>query len=194
MRTRLVQLGLTLCLLCSFQSLATATPGEQFFANLTKLCGKAFAGSITVDTPADGAFANQALVMHVRECSETTIKIPFHVGEDRSRTWIIEKTLAGLSLKHDHRHRDGSEDALTQYGGVVTTAGWPTVQSFPADRFTMELFIDQAIPQSIDNTWQLFLYPEIFTYRLIRPAREFRVDFDLSNPIAPPPAPWGFED
>ncbi|MDM7861786.1 hypothetical protein QTP81_14380 [Alteromonas sp. ASW11-36] len=194
MRKQLLRIGLCLSFLYTFQSHANVTPADQFFANLSKLCGKAYAGTISIDTPATGAFADQALVMHVRECTDTTIKIPFHVGDDRSRTWVIEKTLTGLSLKHDHRHRDGSEDDLTQYGGVVTAAGWPTVQSFPADRFTVELFIEQAIPQSIDNTWQLFLYPEVFTYRLIRPAREFRVDFDLTNPIEAPPAPWGFED
>ena len=165
----------------------------QFFDALSKLCGKAFAGEIVVDTPESDAFKGVPLIMHVRECSDTKIRVPFHVGNDHSRTWVITKTLSGLQLKHDHRHEDGSEDVLTQYGGIATEAGWSSVQSFPADLYTKSLFVRQQIPQSNDNTWQIFLYPEQFSYRLIRPAREFRVDFDLTKPITPPPAPWGSE-
>jgi hypothetical protein len=55
--------------------------------------------------------------MHVRTCSENALRIPFHVGDDHSRTWVITRTENGLRLKHDHRHEDGSEDAVTQYGG-----------------------------------------------------------------------------
>jgi len=29
---------------------------------------------------------------------------------------------------------------------------------------------------------------------MIRPAREFRVDFDLTKPVTPPAAPWGYKD
>ena len=167
------------------------TPADAFFERLQTLCGKAFKGEITVDTPNTGTFADQALVMHVRECSDSVIRIPFHIGENRSRTWVVEKTLNGLSLKHDHRHEDGSPDVLTQYGGVAIKQGWHSVQSFPADAFTKALFIEQQIPESNDNTWQLYLFDTLFTYRLIRPAREFRVDFDLTTPIALPPPPWG---
>lgn len=168
-------------------------PQAQFFEKLSSLCGKAFAGEITVDTPESDAFKGVPLIMHVRECNETEIRIPFHVGDDRSRTWVVTKTLAGLMLKHDHRHEDGGEDVLTQYGGVAIESGWATVQSFPADLFTKSLFVQQRIPQSNDNTWQIYVFPEQFSYRLIRPAREFRVDFDLTTAIDLPPAPWGAE-
>ena len=40
----------------------------------------------------------------------------------------------------------------------------------------------------------MFIYPEKFTYRLIRQGREFKVDFDLTKPITPPSAPWGYSD
>ena len=36
--------------------------------------------------------------------------------------------------------------------------------------------------------------PDVFTYRLIRQGREFKVDFDLTKPITPPSAPWGYKD
>jgi len=71
-----------------------------------------------------------------RRCDETQLQIPFHVGEDASRTWLITKTGSGLSLKHDHRHSDGTEDTLTQYGGHTVDAGWAQVQSFPADQYS----------------------------------------------------------
>ncbi|GAA0859688.1 hypothetical protein GCM10009114_34110 [Aliiglaciecola litoralis] len=147
-----------------------------------------------MDNAPGDAFANKTLIMHVRRCNENQLQVPFHVGDDASRTWLITKTGSGLSLKHDHRHKDGSEDALTQYGGHTLDGGWPQVQSFPADQYSKNLFVDAQIPQSIGNTWQMFIYPKVFTYRLIRQGREFRVDFDLTKPITPPPAPWGYQD
>ena len=167
---------------------------DAFFSAISKLSGKAYSGSITVDNDSSGSFANKKLIMHIRRCDETQLQIPFHVGEDASRTWLITKTGSGLSLKHDHRHSDGTEDALTQYGGHTVDAGWAQVQSFPADQYSKELFVENAIPQSVGNTWQMYIYPERFTYRLIRQGREFRVDFDLTNPVEAPPAPWGYND
>jgi hypothetical protein len=167
---------------------------DAFFSAISELCGKAFSGTVTVDNDSSDAFANKKLVMHVRRCDETQLQIPFHVGDDASRTWLITKTGSGLSLKHDHRHSDGTEDTLTQYGGHTVDAGWAQVQSFPADQFSKELFVEQAIPQSVGNTWQMYIYPERFTYRLIRQGREFRVDFDLTKPIEAPPTPWGYDD
>lgn len=175
-------------------AVSSITTHDEFFKAISEHCGKAYAGKVTVDNAPDGGFTNKQLVMHVMRCDETQLHIPFHVGEDASRTWVITKTGSGLSLKHDHRHRDGSEDALTQYGGHTVDAGWSQVQSFPADQYSKELFVDNAIPQSIGNTWQMYIYPERFTYRMIRQGREFRVDFDLTKPVDPPRVPWGYPD
>ncbi len=38
------------------------------------------------------------------------------------------------------------------------------------------------------------IYDEKFTYRMVREGREFRVDFDLTNPTEAPEAPWGYAD
>ncbi|MCH9696411.1 MAG: hypothetical protein K0U72_17985 [Gammaproteobacteria bacterium] len=167
---------------------------DAFFDAISKLCGNAYSGTVTVDNDPGDGFSNKTLTMHVRRCDDTQLQVPFHVGEDASRTWLITKTGSGLSLKHDHRHSDGSEDSLTQYGGHTVDAGWAQVQSFPADQYSKELFVERAIPQSVGNTWQMFIYPDRFTYRLIRQGREFRVDFDLTNPVEAPPAPWGYDD
>ncbi|MEO2269076.1 hypothetical protein [Pseudoalteromonas pernae] len=167
---------------------------DAFFNNIKAHCGKAYEGQVTVDNAGPSSFSDAKLVMHVRRCNDRELQIPFHVGDDASRTWIITKTGSGLSLKHDHRHEDGSDDASTMYGGHTLDAGFANAQSFPADQYSKELFISQGIPQSMGNTWQMYIYPEQFTYRLVREGREFRVDFDLTKPITPPTAPWGYSD
>ncbi|MBU2883380.1 hypothetical protein KO525_14150 [Psychrosphaera sp. B3R10] len=167
---------------------------DAFFNQIKQLCGQSFVGQVTVDNAGPSSFSEEKLVMHVRKCTDSELQIPFHVGEDASRTWIITKTGSGLSLKHDHRHDDGSHDKSTMYGGHTVDAGWDNVQSFPADQYSKELFVELGIPQSVGNTWQMFVYPDKFSYRLIRQGREFRVDFDLTSRIINPPAPWGYSD
>ncbi len=164
---------------------------DAFFDQIRQLCGKAFAGKVQVDTPKSDGFDGK-LIMHVRQCSDTQIQIPFHVGDNHSRTWIISKTGSGLSLKHDHRHVDGSHDVQTMYGGHTLDAGWNNVQSFPADQYSKELFARLSSAQSIGNVWQIYIYPKSFSYRLTRDGREFRVDFDLTQAIPTPQDPWGY--
>lgn len=173
--------------------LAPASSQDSFFAQLGTLCGKAFEGRIVSPAvSADASFAGKTLAMHVRDCSRDTIRIPFHVGEDRSRTWVITRTAAGLRLKHDHRHQDGTPDAQTQYGGDTIGAGTSERQEFPADAYSKDLFVRGNIPQSATNVWAMEVQGSaLFAYELRRPSRFFRVEFDLTRPIATPPAPWG---
>lgn len=166
---------------------------DAFFELISRHCGKAFEGKVVFDNDPSPAFDNR-LVMHVRACSEKELQVPFHVGEDASRTWIITKTGSGLSLKHDHRNKDGSDDELTMYGGHTLDAGFNNMQSFPADQYSKELFVKLGFPQSNGNTWQMYAYPDKFTYRLIRQGREFRVEFDLTKAVDLPVVPWGYED
>jgi len=167
---------------------------DTFFASLKALCGKAFAGKVTIDNQGPSNMSEQPLIMHVRRCTDQQLQIPFHVGDDASRTWIITKTGSGLSLKHDHRHSDGSYSESTMYGGHTEDAGFPQAQSFPVDQYSKELFAKGGNPQSSTNIWQMYIYPEVFTYRLIREGREFRVDFDLTQEVDTPAAPWGYQD
>ena len=179
-------------------------PADRFYAALRTLCGKAFAGRVAVDTPATpgpNPFADKPLVMHVRGCGDDELRIPFHVGDDRSRTWVITRIDGGsagarLRLKHDHRHEDGSDDASTMYGGDSVDAGTAERQEFPVDQYSIDLFAGAGNTASQTNPWAMELRPgQEFVYELARPGgRLFRVEFDLTQPVAPPPAPWGDQD
>jgi len=159
-------------------------PADVFFQRLSSLCGQSFAGRVVTTDPADAAFAGKALVMTVGNCSATEVRIPFSVGEDRSRTWVITRTDAGLRLKHDHRHSDGTEDTLSQYGGDTGTAGTAARQDFPADAFSRTLFLGKGNPASVSNVWAVEVHPgRMFAYELRRPNRHFRVEFDLTRPL-----------
>ncbi|MEH6817980.1 MAG: hypothetical protein V7683_15730, partial [Pseudoalteromonas distincta] len=66
---------------------------DAFFNSIAAHCGKAFEGEVAVDNAkGPSSFTDKKLVMHVRKCSETELQVPFHVGDDASRTWIITKT------------------------------------------------------------------------------------------------------
>ncbi len=178
--------------------LAAADPAgqasDEFLAALGRYCGQAFAGRIVANEPAvlNDPFVGKPLVMHVRECAPGELKIPFQVGTDRSRTWLLTRTRAGLRLKHDHRHEDGAPDALTMYGGDTTGPGTATRQEFPADAESKALFERQGLTASLTNVWAMEVEPgRRFVYELARPGRLFRVEFDLSQPVPPPPPPWG---
>lgn len=180
----------SLLLLSACQSVAPPEhPGDALFAALHPLCGQAFEGRLVEGTePSDAQIGEERLVMHVRSCAENEIRIPFHVGENRSRTWVITKTAEGVRLKHDHRHADGSPDEVTQYGGDTHTGDADRSLDFYADAHTGAM-----LPASRTNIWTIAVVPgETFTYGLRREesGRRFRVEFDLTKPVATPPAPW----
>lgn len=171
---------------------APTDPQAAFLGSLQTLCGQAFAGRMVTEDPRDADLAGRPMVMHVRDCSPGRVAIPLHVGEDRSRTWIVSATATGLRLKHDHRHADGSEDAVTQYGGDTVAPGSATRQDFPADAFSQALFTREGRPQSGANVWTMQIEPgQRFIYEVRRENRHVRFEFDLTRPVPAPPAPWG---
>ena len=167
-------------------------------ANIAAHCGKAYEGRIVANQPKSAtpdAFEGKRLVMHVRGCDTPTqrIEIPFHVGEDRSRTWILTRAGQGLRLKHDHRHEDGSPDAMTMYGGDTREAGTRERQTFPVDDESIAMFSAGGLHASLQNTWAMEIHPRTFVYELSRPnGRLFKVEFDLTRPVDAPPVPWGW--
>ncbi|CAN5720105.1 hypothetical protein BH23PSE2_BH23PSE2_08580 [soil metagenome] len=180
-------------------------PADQFLAALAQHCGQAFAGRILANAPDPNApppagpdpFEGKELVMHVRGCDDPTrgLRVPFHVGDDHSRTWVLTRTDGGLRLKHDHRHEDGSDDAVTMYGGDTATPGTAQRQEFPVDAESIALFEREGLSVSVTNTWAMEIEPnQRFLYELSRPGgRLFQVEFDLTAPVATPPVPWGDE-
>lgn len=181
---------LSLLLLCCTLTYAQQKSGaQQFWDNLKQHCGKAYQGEITQGLTDD--FKNGPLVMHVRSCEDGLIKIPFFVGEDKSRTWVLKLKNGRILLKHDHRHKDGTPDQITQYGGLASNSGQENIQIFPADQETLDL-----LPAAAGNVWWITLNKDSFTYNLRRMGsdRLFTVKFDLTKPVATPAAPWGWKD
>ncbi|WP_411816019.1 hypothetical protein [Hyphococcus sp. DH-69] len=168
------------------------TPAELFFERLNAHCGNAYGGEITSDDPADADYADAPLVMELRECSDNEILIPLHIDDNRSRTWIITKTENGLRLKHRHRHMDGQLDPVTNYGGDANRFEQHRVE-FPVDEYSVELFEKEGLTAAVTNTWALELTEGQFVYELFRDGRTFRAEFDLTEPVSSPPAPWGEE-
>ena len=73
-----------------------------------------------------------------------------------------------------------------------TTAGTAARQEFPVDAESRALFEREGSKASVTNTWAMAIEPgKTFVYELARPGRLFRVEFDLTRPVALPPLPWG---
>lgn len=193
-RTTLATLALIAVSACATPIAPEPAPADTFMATLSAHCGKAYEGRLVSTNEADADFAGQAMVMHVRSCADGEIRVPFHVGGDRSRTWVITRTESGLRLKHDHRHEDGEEDAITQYGGDAVVIDTASRVEFPVDEFSIDLFNREGLTASVTNVWALDLTETLFAYELRRANRHFRVEFDLTQPVATPPAPWGAAD
>ena len=153
-------------------------PEKNVYASLKKLCGKSYFGETTFPDDPKHPFAGKQLKMTIASCTDSEIKIPFQVGEDKSRTWIISKTDKGLLFKHDHRHKDGTPDEVTMYGGYAKPNSSSNQESFPADEYTAQL-----IPAAKTNVWTISIDPQkkTFTYYLERHEKpRYRAIFKLN--------------
>jgi hypothetical protein len=164
---------------------------DQFWQQLKQHCGKTYEGTITSGATANDGFSGKRLVMHVLSCADGQLLIPFNVGDNRSRTWILTKLKDRIELKHDHRHEDGTNDAVTMYGGTTTNTGLPGIAVFPADQLTVK-----TIPAAATNVWWITINDTTFTYNLRRIGsdRLFTVTFDITKPIEKPLPSWGWEN
>jgi hypothetical protein len=196
--------GFVFLLLAGCSMAPPPNPQTAFMTRLNDLCGKAFAGRLVSTEAPDADMVGKAMIMHVRNCSAEGVRIPFHIARkdgrwDRSRTWVITRTATGLRLKHDHRHEDGSTDKVTQYGGDTANGGTAARQTFAVDQESITMFRREGLPKSVTNIWAIEVAKASapnasFAYQLRRTgenARFFRVEFDLTKPVAPPPPPWG---
>ena len=152
---------------------------DSFFELVKSHCGKIYFGKTVFPTDKNDPFVDKVLKMTVKDCNESVIRIPFQVGDDTSRTWILTKTEKGLLFKHDHRLPDGSADPVTLYGGFGNESGTNLIQYFPADADTKIL-----IPAAKSNVWSLKFDKELnqFIYYLERNNKpRYRAIFDLQN-------------
>ncbi len=166
-------------LLCAFSTKQSSE--KEFLLNLGQYCGKTFAGTAIFPEGDRNPFKGQALKVIFSSCSDTELRMPFHVGDDKSRTWILTLDEKGLLFKHDHRHEDGTPDDITMYGGYAKTGGTAHEQYFPADEYTAGL-----IPAAATNEWTFILSQDKKTLSYILKRDEqlrFRADFDLSKSL-----------
>jgi hypothetical protein len=164
---------------------------DQFWQQLKQHCGKTYEGTVTSGATINDVFSGKRLVMHVLSCSENQLLIPFNVGENKSRTWILTKVNDRIELKHDHRHEDGTKDAVTMYGGTTTNSGLPGIAVFPADQLTAS-----TIPTAANNVWWMTINNKTLTYNLRRIGSErlITVTFDITKPVEKPQPSWGWEN
>jgi hypothetical protein len=167
---------------------------EAFWQNLRRHCGSAYPGRLTLEPPGDEMLTGtEQLIVHFRECGADTLRLPFHIEKeaaqtwDRSRTWMFMRTAAGLELRHDHRHEDGTPDEVTMYGAFTHDAGSAVRQEF--------ILAERRAPDGSALGWRVEIEPEErYTYGTIRAGEwTWRVDFDLTRTVPAPPAPWGHQ-
>jgi hypothetical protein len=163
---------------------------EAFWAALQAHCGNAYRGSLSDATAHYAGAVSGEAIMHFMDCADDRIHIPFHLGDNRSRNWILTRVGGTIRLKHDHRHADGTEEEISQYGGDAPVPGLARRQIFPADAHTASMLPDRA-----DNFWFFdFIDEQTLHYGVHWPkfGHSIRFEFDLSTPVAPPPRPWGY--
>lgn len=191
------------------------SPQDAFWSALQSHCGKAYAGEMVSEDARDADWAGKRMIGHWAECGTNRVAIAFHVedpaaegGWNRSRTWVVSRenyenaaqTTTLFTLKHDHRHADGHEDAVTQYGGLTRDRGTARAQDFPVDMMSIDLFKREGLGASLTNVWRIEIdlagAPGArFAYQLTRgndPTRRFRVELDASTPVPAPPPAWGW--
>lgn len=160
------------------------SPQTDFIKNLSAFRDNHYAGKVVFPEGEKNPFNGQALKIHFAKCDASEVRIPFQVGNDKSRTWVLTLDEKGLLLKHDHRHEDGTPDKITMYGGYAKANGTAVSQAFPADEHTATL-----IPAAATNEWTLKLSDDkkSLSYMLSRNGElRFHAVFDLTEKIAHP--------
>ncbi len=167
---------LAACLLAGCAATPPADPRDAFLATLHGMCGQRFEGGLSYAIDPNSEFAGKTISTRV-VCAADGVRMPVQVGENRSRTWIFTRPAAGLELRHDHRHPDGTPDAVTMYGGFAKQGGTARSQAFLADAHTARL-----VPGAETNVWTVSLSEDgsVLTYRLERHAKP-RAEFVLKR-------------
>ena len=152
-------------------------PQDEFWYNLTDMCGKAYPGRVVIDSTNSPTFGNKPMTLQVSECSDDMVKMPLLIEGRRWATLELSRVDGQLSLEHVHDQTSGG--LPSGYGGVTRAGGTPVSQDFYADEFTGSLE-DGAE----DTVWTIEIRPgAVLSYALRREgtSRHFRMVFDLSR-------------
>jgi len=159
------------------------TAHDQFFANLSALCGETFSGESSYPDDPEHALVNTELRAHISSCEEEKIEIDLYRDTDTwHATWVVEKRDDGLHLYHDHigdKEYEEGEEPLTGYGGYADDRGSEYQQYFPADDHTAEI-----LPEATTNVWmmEMDLDDGTFVYYLERHDQpRFRAQLSLDS-------------
>ena len=165
----------------------------SFAANMQTLCGQAFKGRLVTDDPEDAEWRDADIKIHMFDCTDGDVKIALHVREHRSMTWVVSVDAGTVSLRHDHRQKDGSPHAFTDFGGTADLVTDRRAE-FPANPQSIEMFEGFGLPDAAARKWALEVQAEsgIFAYERARPEHFFRLEFDTKTPIPAPPKSWGW--
>lgn len=169
------------------------TAQDAWWASMQAHCGNAYEGRLAHAPPGDEMLeGDELLIVHFRECSMDEMQLPFHIEKmdgtwDRSRTWIYTRSGDVISLRHDHRTPDGDPDENTDYGGFTQDDGLEDEQRF--------IFTERTGPEGQLLGWRVIIRPDTeYIYGTFRGDEwSWRVEFDLSQPVTPPPPAWGYE-
>jgi hypothetical protein len=162
----------------------TITPQDAFWENLQGLCEAAYPGVMLQVPEGDTQVDPDAdLIVHFWQCGDEELRFPFHVDENRSRTWFFIRHADAIEIRHDHRHKDGTEEANTWYGASTLDEGTATRQEFVTER------------NGIRVGWRVEIHPgDRYVYGTIRDGEwRHHAEFDLTREVDPPPLPWGHE-
>ena len=162
---------------------------DKFFDSIRAHCGKAFSGSVE-DSSNSTAYTGRKFVLHIRDCSNTQIKMPLHVDDNSSRILVLTKRDGSIELQHDHRHADGSSDALTLYGGYSSADSTGNVTNFPESAESIAITKAYAPTRTYPSVWSIILSSEDITYQVVRPGRTIKSNFKFTDMVAHPPKAW----
>ncbi len=155
---------------------------QAFFDNLNSLCGQTFEGRQVYMQEGRESWEDKRMIMTVDICMPNVIQVPFHLNEDRSRTWMFLNEEGQLRFRHDHRHEDGTPEEITLYGGYADPErGTAHRQVFPADEYTIDL-----LARGAGSEWVVEMNEEmtVFSYELHHQGELlFRAEFDLTRPL-----------
>lgn len=152
---------------------------RAFFENMRAMCGQTFGGRTVFAEEGDTTFEPARLYFVVEECDGDELRMPFVVGGDASRTWVLTLDDDGLTFHHEHLRDDGTEYETSGFGGRASDDGTALFQHFP------DFWATEATPAAERRVWRLRIDPEhdLFVYYLDRGGRlAYRLVFHLGPP------------